>query len=102
MAALDKKGLEFKEYSMLVERGKIKELVGAIGDPNPIYTDTGAAKTAGYRDITIPPTFMQVIDMWSGVFDFESQCRALKMNPLKVLHGSRSSSTWRIFIPVMK
>ncbi|HBV98495.1 MAG: hypothetical protein JL50_20665 [Peptococcaceae bacterium BICA1-7] len=89
MAALDKKGLKFKEYTMTVERGKIKELAGAIGDPNPIYSDAGAAKAAGYRDITIPPTFMQVIDMWSGVLGFEEQCRALEMNPLKVLHGEQ-------------
>ncbi|MHB8156922.1 MAG: FAS1-like dehydratase domain-containing protein, partial [Desulfocucumaceae bacterium] len=36
-----------------------------------------------------PPTFTQVLDMWSGVYDFESQCRELEMNPLKVLHGEQ-------------
>lgn len=89
MAAPDKKGLEFENYSMPVERGKIKELVMAIGDKNPIYVDPGAARLAGYRDITIPPTFMQVIDMWSGVHDFDSKCKKLEMNPLKVLHGEQ-------------
>ncbi|MFZ5642658.1 MAG: FAS1-like dehydratase domain-containing protein [Bacillota bacterium] len=89
MSALDKKGLEFAKFSMLVERGKIKELANAIGDQNPIYVDTGAAKMAGYKNVTIPPTFMQVLDMWSGVHDFDSKCKKLEMNPLKVLHGEQ-------------
>lgn len=89
MAALDKKGLEFAKFSMEVERGKIKELVNAIGDTNPIYVDPEAAKAAGFRDVTIPPTFMEVLDMWSGAFDFEVQCEKLGMNPIKVLHGEQ-------------
>lgn len=30
----------------------------AVGDLNPIYFDEAAAKAAGYRTVTVPPTFL--------------------------------------------
>ncbi|WP_318504095.1 MaoC family dehydratase N-terminal domain-containing protein [Bacillus sp. T3] len=82
----DKIGLEFETYCYTVERGKIKEFVQAIGDDNSIYYCVEAAKSAGFRDVPIPPTFATVIDMWAGP-DFEQLIEALEINPLKVLHG---------------
>ena len=40
-----------------VSRVKIAEFAGAIGDPNPVYRDRGAAQAAGYPDVIAPPTF---------------------------------------------
>ncbi len=40
-----------------VTRVKIAEFADAIGDPNPIYRDSGAAKAAGHPDVIAPPTF---------------------------------------------
>ncbi len=40
-----------------VSRLKIKEFAAAIGDANPIYRDTEAAKAAGHPDVVAPPTF---------------------------------------------
>lgn len=82
----NKIGLEFAAYSYAVERGKIKEFAGAIGDDNSVYYSVEAAKSAGFRDVPIPPTFATAIDMWAGP-DFEQLIQALEINPLKVLHG---------------
>ncbi|GAX88444.1 MaoC family dehydratase N-terminal domain-containing protein [Effusibacillus lacus] len=81
-------GQEFEPYTFQVEQGKIKEFVQAIGDGNPIYTDREQAVAAGFRDVTVPPTFATVIDLWGGR-DFFQICEALELNPLKVLHGEQ-------------
>ena len=31
----------------------------AVGDLNPVYFDVGAARSAGYRDLIVPPTYVQ-------------------------------------------
>lgn len=81
-------GLEFKPFSFEVEKGKIKELVAAIGDDNPIYRSKEAAQEAGFEGIPIPLTFLQVIDTWGG-YGFDEKMTKLKLNPLKVLHGEQ-------------
>ena len=82
-------GLEFEPYSMAVEKGKIKELAAALGDDNPIYYDLEAAKKEGYEGIPVPPTFLQVIDLWGGQGSVE-KVEKLGLNLVKVLHGQQS------------
>ena len=76
---------EFPAFTWEVERGKICELVQAIGDRNPIYMDRGAAIKAGYRDTPASPTFITVPMMWTNVLI--DVIKALKINYAKVLHG---------------
>lgn len=83
-----KEGLEFPAYSFTVERGKIREFVQAIGDPNPVDVDRDCAVGEGYRDVIAPPTFGVCIDMWGGP-GFEKLCAMLEINPVKVLHGEQ-------------
>ena len=85
----NKVGTETKPFTFTVERGKIREFVNAIGDSNPLYTDSEFAREKGYRDVPIPPTFPTVFDMWGGA-DFETLIALLEVNPLKVLHGEQS------------
>lgn len=85
LAPEEKKGLEFKPYSGKIERGKIREMVQAIGDPNPVYTDSEFARQEGLKDITIPPTFMESFDMWEGA-SFDDLVEFLEMDARKVLH----------------
>jgi acyl dehydratase len=40
-----------------VGREKIREFADAIGDLNPAYRDTAAAKELGHPDVIAPPTF---------------------------------------------
>ena len=52
-------GKSFAPYEFHVERGKIREFADAVGDPNPIYRDPAAAKTAGLPGIPAPPTLLR-------------------------------------------
>ncbi|MCM2534257.1 MaoC family dehydratase N-terminal domain-containing protein [Neobacillus pocheonensis] len=82
-------GLEFEPYSMAVEKGKIKELALALGDDNPIYFDLEAAKKEGYDNIPVPPTFLQVIDLWAGLGSAEKVAK-LGFKLTRVLHAQQA------------
>jgi acyl dehydratase len=81
-------GTSFPSYSFTVERGKIWEFAQAIGDSKDVYLDPQQAVQAGYADVTAPPTFGTVVDMWGGP-GFSDLCRDIKANPVKVLHGEQ-------------
>jgi acyl dehydratase len=40
-----------------VERGPVQAFALAVTDENPVYTDLGAARDAGFDSIPAPPTF---------------------------------------------
>jgi acyl dehydratase len=40
-----------------VERNAIRRFAEALGDPNPIYVDEAAARSAGHPGLVAPPTF---------------------------------------------
>jgi hypothetical protein len=42
-----------------IEEGAILTFARAIGDPNPIYTDVGYARTTEFETVIAPPTFVQ-------------------------------------------
>ena len=44
-----------------VGREKIREFAEAVGDANPAYLDTDAAKALGHPDVIAPPTFPFVL-----------------------------------------
>ncbi|MDQ3053193.1 MAG: MaoC family dehydratase N-terminal domain-containing protein [Actinomycetota bacterium] len=70
-----------------VGREKIREFADAIGDPNPVYRDRGAARAAGHQDVIAPPTFPIVITARIGeqvIFDPE-----LGLDYTKVVHGQQ-------------
>ena len=58
MADKSKIGVKLPTYLLKVERVKIRELVGAIGDDNPIYRDKSKAEAEGYADTPCPPTYI--------------------------------------------
>lgn len=58
MADKSKVGASLPSYTFAVERVKIRELVRAIGDENPIYVDKASAQAEGYEDSPAPPTFI--------------------------------------------
>lgn len=59
MAEIDRTliGSETAPYVVEVEKGAIRKFAEAIGDPNLVYRDSAAARSAGYPDIVAPPTF---------------------------------------------
>jgi acyl dehydratase len=44
-----------------VEKGELRRLAEALGDPNPIYVDEAAARAAGYPALVAPPTYGAVL-----------------------------------------
>ncbi|SOD72354.1 acyl dehydratase [Jatrophihabitans sp. GAS493] len=46
-----------------IGREKIREFAEAIGDWNPVYRDSAAAKALGYQDVIAPPTMAIVVSM---------------------------------------
>jgi hypothetical protein len=51
-------GVKLPTFLLKVERVKIRELMGAIGDDNPIYRDKSKAEAEGYADTPCPPTYI--------------------------------------------
>ncbi len=52
------KAYVFPEFSVVVERGRLRGFAHAIGETDPVFTNVDVAKAAGYRDIPAPPTFL--------------------------------------------
>lgn len=58
MADKSKSGAKLPPYRLKVEGVKIREMMQAIGDDNPIYLDKSKAITEGYPDTPCPPTYI--------------------------------------------
>ena len=58
MADKSKIGAKLPNYLLEIERVKIRELMKAIGDDNPIYLDKSKAQSEGYPDTPCPPTYI--------------------------------------------
>jgi hypothetical protein len=41
-----------------VERGRLRFFARTIGLTDPVYVDVDAARSAGHRDLPVPPTFL--------------------------------------------
>jgi acyl dehydratase len=85
MADKSKINYEFPPFTYEVERGKMRELVQAIGDDNPIFLDREAAIKEGYKDIPAFPTFATIPMNWSNML--LNIIADLKINFAMVLHG---------------
>ena len=85
MADKTKVGKEYPLVIWEVEKGKIRELVRAIGDPNPVYVDKNAAIAEGYRDVPASPTFLTVPAMWCNIL--ATVLFDAGVNVAMVLHG---------------
>ena len=46
----------------LVEKGAVRRVAEAIGDPNPLYVDEAVAKRSRYGGLLAPPTFPRTFD----------------------------------------
>ncbi|MFF2809934.1 MaoC family dehydratase N-terminal domain-containing protein [Streptomyces sp. NPDC058000] len=70
-----------------VGREKIREFAEAIGDTNPAYTDTEAAKALGHSDVIAPPTFVFAITFKAaGLVVADPQ---LGLDYSRVVHGDQ-------------
>lgn len=71
-----------------VGREHIRSFALAIGDSNPLYLDTAAARAAGYADVIAPPTFLTTLGFrFRG--DGPMSDPALGLNYAMVVHGEQ-------------
>ena len=87
---IDKKwiGHELPASVLPIERSRLKFFAKAIGETDPVYTDTAAARDAGYPDLPAPPTFLFAAELDShAVFRLVED---LQIPIAKLLHGEQS------------
>ena len=70
-----------------VGREKIAEFAAAIGDPDPVYRDPEAARTAGHPDVIAPPTFAIVLSL--GAADVVVEDPDVGIDYSRVVHGEQ-------------
>ena len=73
--------------SFVVGREHVREFALAIGDHNPLYHDTAAATSAGYRDVVAPPTFLMTIVNWRETVPLDDPDLGLDFSV--VVHGEQ-------------
>jgi acyl dehydratase len=72
----------------LVGREKIREFALAVGEVNPVFFDSVAARSLGYPDLIAPPTFATVVAMESShVVMFDPD---LGLDFTRVVHAEQS------------
>jgi len=97
MADRSKVNQEFPPFIYEVERGKMRELVQAIGDDNPIFLDKEAAIKEGYKDTPASSTFITVPMNWSNMLS--NIINDLKINFAMVLHGEEGYEYFQEIYP---
>lgn len=71
----------------VVDGWRVKLFCQAIGETDPIYTNTEAARAAGHRVCPVPPTFLKAIE---GEHFSSAQLLAMLGVPLRgVLHAEQ-------------
>jgi acyl dehydratase len=66
-----------------VEKGSIRRLADALGDPNPLYQDEEAARAAGHAGLLAPPTYAVALTQ------NERFRHSLDLGTRSVLHGEQ-------------
>lgn len=82
-------GRESEPVVQDVEKSAIRRFADALGDPNPVYVDEGAAKSAGYPGIVAPPTFAATLVV------NDRFRHSLDLGTRNVLHGEQVIETVR-------
>ncbi|MCU1640128.1 MAG: uncharacterized protein JWN03_403 [Nocardia sp.] len=81
-------GTEFPPTILTIDAGRLRFFAKSIGEKNPVYTDTEAAKAAGYTDLPVPPTFLFSIELEApDPFAFAA---AAGIDMRFVLHGEQT------------
>ena len=71
-----------------IERSRLQFFAKAIGETDPVYTDTTAAREAGYADLPAPPTFLFAAELDSGAST--RMLADLDIPLARLLHGEQS------------
>ena len=87
MISTDFIGLEIEPFTTAVEAGRLRFFARATGQNDPVYSDTEAARSAGYRDLPVPPTFLFGLELDApnpfGLYE------SMGVDLGKILHGEQ-------------
>lgn len=61
-------GVSCGEHVVVIDRAPVQNFAGVLGDANPLYRDSRAARDAGFADVPAPPTYPFVMLHW-GIRD---------------------------------
>jgi acyl dehydratase len=75
-----------------VEKGAIRRFADALGDPNPLYQDEGAARAAGLAGLLAPPTFPVALTA------NERFRHSLDLGTRSTLHGEQAFEYFRSLV----
>ena len=87
-------GREYKETTYVIGQEKIKEYALAIGDLNPLYTDSEFAKKSKYGSIIAPPMFVVVFA--KEAMDVLFKDKELNLNTSRLVHGEQEFNFHKI------
>jgi len=90
-------GKEYPPFAVTVERGKIKEFAGAIGDLNPFYLDDAVGRASEWGDVIAPPTF--AITFRDEQADTGTLLRDLGTDVSRLLHGEQEFEIYQPLRP---
>lgn len=76
------------DFTLPVEREKIREFALAVGEDNPVLMDVEAAHAAGFPEIVAPPTFT-VTQIFEVPRDERESRLGANLNYERVLHGEQ-------------
>lgn len=91
--------MDFPEFEILVERGKIREYVSVLGLEDPVHFDVQAAKDAGYDDLLAPATFTR--QFWHENNENDPM-QHLGYDPKRRLHGEQEFEYFKPLTAGMK
>jgi len=67
VAALEaERGVEHVEELGLISAELIKRYAAAVGETNPLYSDSAYARAKGHRDVLAPPNFISAVITWGA------------------------------------
>ena len=82
------KSLQFAPLTVEVEHGSLRFFATTIGETDPVYLDTDAARAAGHRDVVVPATYLFSLGLQAqDPFGFLGE---LGVDALRVLHGEQA------------
>lgn len=87
-------GMVLPPISMDIERGRLAQFARATGATDPVYVDIEAAKSAGHRDVPVPPTFLFAIELEQA--DPFWWAREIGIDFNHVLHGEQRFDYHRV------
>ncbi len=80
-------GLDLGTITTTASRFQLAWFAEVIGFSDPVYADVAAARTAGYPDLPVPPTFFFSLEL--GWPDRGRVIRELGIDQRQVLHGEQ-------------